>query len=91
MSQHWNIQISIQKVTNSETTTNWTNRGVPDATKESRREVVKVLDLAITADSEVEAYDKAQRMLTASDPRVAVVTSDQNYIAARPIRDNPQA
>jgi hypothetical protein len=90
MSQHWNIQINIQKVTNSEVSLTL-RRGAPESAKESRRESVKVLELAITADSEVEAYDKAQRMLTASDPRVAVVTSDQNYIAARPIRDNPQA
>lgn len=75
----------------TKTTPTTTFRGNTSEPAEARRESVKVLELAVTANTEGEAYDKAQRMLTASDPRVAVITSDQNYIPARAIRDNPQA
>ena len=53
------------------------------------RQVIDRLRVVVSADNQSEAIEKAQRMLTAGHPDVAVVTSDQHYI--RPVRDNPQA
>lgn len=47
-------------------------KGVGGVTLMTERKVVKVLDLAITADSERDAYSKAHRMLSASEPEWSV-------------------
>lgn len=60
MTEHFNVQIKIQRVRH-ETVTR------PLASNEKSREIVNILDLAVTADTEVEAYAKAHRMLNANE------------------------
>lgn len=59
MSEHWNIQIHVQKVAKE-------TRTGPLGAHHHEREVTEVLDLKVTADSEVEAYLKVRRLLAAS-------------------------
>lgn len=66
---HWNIQVSIQRVDRHVTSRPGLLGG--SETKHDR-EITKVLDLAITADSEIEAYDKAAKMLEASRPETEI-------------------
>lgn len=67
-------------------------KGVGGGDLLSERRVIDRLRVVVSADTQAEAIEKAQLMLTAGHPGVAVVTSDQQYIApGRPIRDNPQA
>lgn len=97
MTERWNIQISIQRVTTQEVEKG-NARGLAQQVSGKDREVTKVLELAVVADTEREAYAKAHRMLSASEPEwpeeivadgtVVGRTSGGTY---RPIRDNPQA
>ena len=57
MSEHWNVQIKIQRVTNERV-----DRG-PLSAAAKEREVTEVLSLAVVADSEAKAYAKARRIL----------------------------
>lgn len=57
MSEHWNVQIKVQRVKNERV-----DRG-PLHGPASEREVTEVLSLAVVADSEREAYAKAVRVL----------------------------
>lgn len=66
-------------------------KGLAGAEVLSERRVVDRLRVVISADTQADAIEKAQRMLTAGHPEVAVVTSDQQHFPGRPIRDNPQA
>lgn len=52
MSEHWNVQIKVQRVDRSASTMGG-----------ERREVTEVLSLAVVADSEREAYAKVVRVL----------------------------
>lgn len=67
---HWNIQINIQRVTEPEPMTDKNGeplrRGVSGVVQMTERRAVKVLELAITAETETEAYVKAHRMLVAN-------------------------
>lgn len=78
MSEHWNIQINIQKVTREATAPAPRGLGADG----EKRSVISVLDLKISADSEVGAYEKAQRMLTANRPDDVVITSDHLHRAS---------
>jgi hypothetical protein len=71
---HWNIQVSIQKVDRFVASRPGLLGG--GETKHDR-EITKVLDLAITADSEIEAYDKAAKMLEASRPEPTEINADE--------------
>lgn len=64
--QHFNIQINIQKVTIAPASSS--SRGVNAAISGKERDTVELLKLAITADTEAEAYSKAYRMLAANAP-----------------------
>jgi hypothetical protein len=66
--EHWNIQINIQRVTEPEKLLDTGGYPVKVASREvlTERTVTKVLDLAITAETETEAYVKAHRMLVAN-------------------------
>lgn len=68
MSEHWNIQISIQRVEDPRPVEDSKSYTVKNAAGPvmSERKVVKVLDLAITAGSEYQAHEKAHRLLSAS-------------------------
>ncbi len=68
---HWNIQINIQSVEEShpiESASRHIRPGnsLPPMTE---RKINKVLELAIVAESEEEAYAKAHRMLDANAPQ----------------------
>lgn len=63
MTQHWNIQINIQRVTESDS-----SRGAFNHQHKGERQITEVLKLAVTADTELDAYLKAHRMLTANEP-----------------------
>lgn len=63
MAQHWNVQINIQRVEQAEST-----RGPMGQKIGGERQVADVLKLAVTADTELDAYLKAHRMLTANEP-----------------------
>lgn len=70
MSTHWNIQIGIQEVEEPEPIKDnggyvKSIGGKPIMTE---RRVSEALKLAVTADSEEEAYAKAHRMLNANAP-----------------------
>ncbi len=87
MSQHWNIQIGIQRVEEPEPINDkggYPIKAVSGRPLMSERKVVKVVDLAITADGEKEAYAKAHRMLSASEPEPApmIVSARENPFGA---------
>lgn len=95
MAEHWNIQIKIQQVTTTGVDAKQA-RGINQVISGQDRQVTDVMSLAIVADTEVEAYEKAQRMLTANHPDVQVIHAGEtvppyNLPLKRPIRDNPQA
>jgi hypothetical protein len=84
--EHWNIQVSVQRVTEDQPVTILS--GKPPV----RKTVLQVIDLKLQAESEVEAYDKLSRVLTAVHPEVQVVPAGYEITPTpRPIRDNPQA
>lgn len=56
MSEHWNVQIRVQRVTKDAKTG-------PMGQQHAERDIVESLNLAVTADSEAEAYEKARRVL----------------------------
>jgi hypothetical protein len=87
MSEHWNIQVNIQKVSETDVPRAAFQGGKPPKEKT----VLQVADIKVQAETEAEAYERVQRLLTAVHPNVAVLTSDQSSIPARPVRDNPQA
>jgi hypothetical protein len=102
MAEHWNIQINIQKVSPGQPKTP-VMRGLVEQPK-TQREVVSVLELKVTAETEAEAYDKAHRMLEANYPeptRIQLPDYDDSSPEiqlpmppvglARPVRDAPQA
>lgn len=62
MSEHFNIQISVQRVTKETTPA----RGMAGPSTE--HDIVKVVDLAIVAPTEREAFAKARKMLAAAEP-----------------------
>jgi len=62
MSEHWNVQIKIQRVTNERV-----DRGPLNAAA-NERNIVEVLSLAVVADDEREAYEKAMRLMKANAP-----------------------
>lgn len=61
--RHYNVQINIQRVEQADP-----SRGVLGHQVRAEREIVELLRLAITADTEREAYAKAHRMLSANEP-----------------------
>lgn len=65
MSEHFNIQISVQKVVKETTPA----RGMAGPSTE--RDIVKVVELAIVAPTEREAFAKARKMLAAAEPEWA--------------------
>lgn len=67
---HFNIQIHIQKVIEPEQLKDTSGYPVKVAGREvlKERQVVEVLKLAVTADTEREAYAKAHKLLTANEP-----------------------
>lgn len=73
MSTHFNIQIAIQKVASvvQQATTSSYSRSVAPEPK-AERHTTEVLKLAVTADSEAEAFRKAQRILAANAPEPVV-------------------
>lgn len=90
MGDHWNIQVSVQRVTEWDEGTPLSRavNGKPPV----RKTVLQVIDLKLQAETEVEAYDKLSRVLTAVHPEVQVVPAGYEITPARrPIRDNPQA
>lgn len=64
--EHWNVQIKIQRVTKEPRT------GVM-GTQNAEREITEVLSLAVVADSEAEAYQKAERLMKANAPTYRTV------------------
>lgn len=95
MADHWNIQIKIQQVTTIGVDAK-DARGINQVISGQDRQVTDVMSLAIVADTEVAAYEKAQRMLTANHPDVQVIHAGEpmpryNLPLKQPIRDNPQA
>lgn len=72
MPTHWNIQIAIQRV---EVTTPAPSRhpaGLVPSSGKTERDTIKVLDLAIVAETEDEAYERLALLLEASRPRRTV-------------------
>lgn len=69
---HFNIQISIQRVEEPEpmSSNGYAVKGIGGIPVMTDRKVVKLLDLAISAETEEEAYSKATIMLEASRPPV---------------------
>lgn len=62
MSEHWNVQIKIQRVTKERQ-----ERGALMAAA-TEREITEVLSLAVVANTEQEAYEKAARLMKANAP-----------------------
>lgn len=62
MSEHFNIQISVQRVIKETAPA----RGMQGPTTE--RDIIKVVELAIVAPTEREAFAKARKMLAAAEP-----------------------
>jgi hypothetical protein len=95
MTGHWNIQINIQRVDKIAPAPLTRGYGTqPDPSE--KRQVVSVLELKITADTEAEAYAKAHRMLIANESEPEVDLSSPSIAlplprSGRPIRDAPQA
>jgi hypothetical protein len=105
MSEHWNIQLNVQRVQESEEAPVSVLRAGKAPTKKTSLEV---LSLKVSADTEAEAYLKLTRVLTATHPDVVVVPAgdtmtfsealsspgyptEGSFANPRPIRDNPQA
>lgn len=67
---HFNIQIHIQQVTEPEKLLDTSGYPVKVSGREvmKERQVVEVLKLAVTADTERAAYAKAHKLLTANEP-----------------------
>lgn len=84
--EHWNIQVSVQRVNEDQAAPTTILSGKPPI----RKTVLQIIDLKLQAESEVEAYDKLSRVLTAVHPEVQVVPAGYE-ITPTPIRDNPQA
>ncbi len=67
---HFNIQLSIQKV---EHTVSSRTVGMIQSKTDHERHVTKVAEIAITADTEQDAFSKTYRLLEALKPEPAVV------------------
>lgn len=59
MTEHWNVQIKIQRVTKERQ-----ERGALMAAA-TEREITEVLSLAVVEATETQAYEKARRLLAA--------------------------
>lgn len=64
MSEHYNIQVSIQKVI--ETPVSEKARGLSSAITGTQKRVLDVAKIAVQADTESEAYAQVQRILSAT-------------------------
>ena len=69
---HFNIQVSIQKVEEAVTTRTAAGVFASSGKVERERTVTKLADVAITADTEAEAFSKAYRLLDALKPEPVV-------------------
>ena len=67
MKEHYNVQISVQRVVHPEGPKPGLIPGVP-----KDREITKLVEIAVTADTEGDAYAKAYRLLQASSPEMLV-------------------
>jgi hypothetical protein len=85
--QHFNIQVNIQKVIKPTASASRTGLTSPPA---AEREVIDVLKLAVTAETEAEAYRKVELLLEAYRP-VEVVPVEVYANPRRAVRDQPQA
>lgn len=63
--ENFNIQVNIQRV-QEETVPTGQRAGMQQAISGKERVVTEVLKLAVTADTEQEAYNKAHRLLAAN-------------------------
>lgn len=96
MSEHYNVQVSVQRVVKHESSKSFGGSYRSPAEKEAdeaakmglAREIVKVMDVSVVADTELEAYNKAIRLLQVNMPELTV---GEPRKLGRPIRDNPQA
>lgn len=88
MSVHFNIQINIQEVRKDPAVPQaYARRG--EQAVEPKREIRDVLSLAVTADTEAEAYAKAHRLLQANQPPEKSMTRDVLTVADGPqVRPN---
>lgn len=70
MSEHFNIQISIQRVASQESgQTAYRGLGKPqDPLQQRKRFVTDVADIKLTAESEREAFARAHKLLAAAEP-----------------------
>jgi hypothetical protein len=105
MATHWNIQLNVQRVEESDETRVAVSLSGKAPIKKTSLEV---LSLKVSADTEAEAYLKLTRVLTATHPDVVVVPAGEtmtlsealsspnyptegSFANPRPIRDNPKA
>jgi hypothetical protein len=104
MSEHWNIQVNIQKVTETEGSSSIRGlQGKPPVQKT----VLQIADIKVQAETETEAYAKVRRLVDASRSpafnggqiSLTETVSQPGYPTEgsfanprkRPVRDNPQA
>jgi hypothetical protein len=73
---HYNIQIHIQRVDEPEA-----GRGAFGHEAKGERRITEVLKLAVTADTEQDAYAKAHRMLTANEPNEGMASAIADRLA----------
>jgi hypothetical protein len=86
---HWNIQVSVQRVTEGENLAP-VARGVAPKTKS----VLQVADIKVQAETETEAYAKVRRLLDAAQSPASygvLAPPEAPKYPVRAIRDNPQA
>lgn len=68
MTEHFNIQIGIQRVEEPRPLEATQRTPLGGAVQMTERRVIKMVDLALTAETEREAYAKAHKLLSASEP-----------------------
>jgi hypothetical protein len=92
MTEHWNIQVNIQKVVEPEPLLDKggypVKAGIGGAVQMTERRVVKVLDLELTEDTRAEAFASTHNMLTAAAPEVfSALALKQDDLSRYPISE----
>lgn len=91
MTEHWNIQLNVQRVTEEQDKSG--NR-LAQGMAPIRKAVMQVAEIKVQADTEAEAFSKVRRLLDATQTPVSKGVPAGTLVPAeryRPIRDNPQA
>jgi len=89
MSEHWNVQLSVQKVTETpeEDAIKRFSQGRPPI----RKTTLQLVDIKVQTETEAEAFEGVKRLLVAVHPQALPILEPRFGPAPRPIRDDPQA